>query len=301
MFVPFHLTVLASCCQLRRMADDTALSAPQTLEELRDQVAQRLDALPKRLRQCGSVLLREPSRVAVMTVAQFAEAAEAPPSAVIRFAKEFGFSGYSELQQIVRARVVGTWPDYEERLNLLRGSGGTTPDALLAEFVGAGHDSLERLTAIRPESLERAVDLLGAAQMIHLIGFRRSYPAVAYLAYAFEKMNLSVVLHDGGGGFVLESGFRDGDIVLAVSFAPYAPETTALVQRVKARGVKLVGITDEFDAPLGALCDEVLLVSEVDVGAFRSLTATFALAATLAVATGMARDAKKGLKKIQME
>ena len=55
------------------------------------------------------------------------------------------------------------------------------------------------------------------------------------------------------------------------------------------RGLPVVGLTDRLTSPLARLCDAVLTVPEVDFGAFRSLSATIALALTLAVAVGSAR------------
>jgi len=51
----------------------------------------------------------------------------------------------------------------------------------------------------------------------------------------------------------------------------------------------VVALTDRPDNPLAPLSDAVLAVPEVDFGAFRSLSATIALALTLAVAVGSMR------------
>ena len=52
----------------------------------------------------------------------------------------------------------------------------------------------------------------------------------------------------------------------------------------------LVALTDRLTSPLARSADAVLTVPEVDFGAFRSLSATLALALTLAVAVGARRD-----------
>jgi DNA-binding MurR/RpiR family transcriptional regulator len=55
------------------------------------------------------------------------------------------------------------------------------------------------------------------------------------------------------------------------------------------QGVEIVAITDALNNPLHRLGATVLTVSEVDVGAFRALSATLSLAITLAVAVGTNR------------
>ena len=79
-------------------------------------------------------------------------------------------------------------------------------------------------------------------------------------------------------------------MVLAITFAPYSEETIALAQDARARGLKVVALTDRVTSPLARSGDAILTVPEVDFGAFRSLSATLALAIALAVAVGSARD-----------
>ena len=63
------------------------------------------------------------------------------------------------------------------------------------------------------------------------------------------------------------------------------------VETARAGDHAVVAITDSLSSPLQRHGVLPLLVSEVDVGAFRALSATFALAITLAVALGARRGA----------
>ena len=83
---------------------------------------------------------------------------------------------------------------------------------------------------------------------------------------------------------------RPREAVLAITFAPYSAETLAFVETARADGHPVIAITDSLSSPLQRLKVIPLLVSEVDVGAFRALSATFALAITLAVALGARRE-----------
>ena len=191
------------------------------------------------------------------------------------------------MQRLFRDEYTRKWPDYSTRLQNLREAGESRPEVLLAEFVEAGRASLETLmTTIDPVTLDRAVDTLAAASLIHLVGYRRSYPIASYLAYAFEKMAVPCVLHSGVGQLATGHAVRPGDAVLAISFAPYSAETVAFVAAARAGGHPVVAITDSLSSQLQRHEVTPLLVSEVDVGAFRALSATFALAIALAVAVG---------------
>jgi DNA-binding MurR/RpiR family transcriptional regulator len=256
--------------------------APASVDEVRERILRAYDGLPKRLRQCADYVLDHPENLAAGAAAQ--------PSAFIRFCKVTGFTGFSEMQKLYREAHAGRWPDYATRLERLRERGGEA-GALLADFVGAGHKSLNRLVeTIDHDVLDRAVDMLCRAGTIHIIGLRRSFPTASYLSYVFEKMAIASMLHDGVGGLGARSAIRPGDALIAISFMPYTPETIALAFDAAERGVPVLSITDGAGSPLEEVPGEILTVREVDVGSFRALSATLTLATTIAVAVGAARS-----------
>ncbi len=266
--------------------------APATVEEFYERLRARGDALPRRLRQCADYFAGNPERVALSTVAEIAAAAGVQPSAVMRFCQEFGLSGFSQLQKLFREEYAQKWPDYPTRLNRLRSQGTDSPGALLGEFVEAGRAALESLmVSIQPASLDRAVATLAGARMLHLVGFRRAFPVAMYLAYALEKMSIPAILHDGVGRLDGRHAIRQGDVLLAITFAPFSPETVDYAEYAAEQGIPVVAMTDTETSPLRKLSAEVLLVREVDVGDFRALTASLSLATALAVAVGAARQA----------
>lgn len=271
------------------MAADAA-SPPATLTAFYDRLHGLADTLPKRLRQCADFVLANPDKVAVSTVAELAAGAQVPPSAFMRFCQEMGFSGYSHMQKLFRDDYSQRWPDYATRLAKLRNSDGGTPGALLAEFAEAGRMSIESLTrSIDPEALRRAVTALAGARTIHIVGLRRVFPAAAYLAYAFEKMSIPAILHSGVGNLNLEHMLAEGDALVAITFAPYTADTIALAEKAAQRGLDIVAITDLPTSPLARLEAVKLYVPEIDVGAFRALSATLTLAMALSVAVGVRR------------
>lgn len=267
-------------------------TAPTSVEEFRARLTSILDDLPKRLRQCAEHVAANIDRIAVSTVAELAAGADVPPSALMRFCQIMGFSGFSEMQKLFRDAYSPGWPDYSTRLRNLKQGGAGSPAALLAEFVEAGRMSLEALAKTLDEAaLDRAVQVLSRAQTVHVVGLRRAYPVASYLAYVFEKMQVPAMLHDGVGKLDHRFALRPGDALLAITFAPYSEETISLAQDARNRGLPVVALTDLMTSPLARTSDAVLTVPEVDFGAFRSLSATIAMALALAVAVGSAREA----------
>ena len=255
------------------------------------------DALPKRLKQVARFALEQPDDVAFGTVAGIAEQVGVQPSTIVRFAQALGFPGFSPLQELFRAHVKTAWPDYRDRVAALVDTGGqpvSGPMSLFDGFAQSSTRSVERLRAdLSAETLERAVAVLAAAGTIYLVGVRRAFPVVAYLAYAFGKLGVRAAMVDHvaqlGPEQIAAAG--PGDAVIAVSFAPYANATVELARTAVAAGVPVVAITDTAFSPLAAGATVRLEVVEADFAAFRSLAATFALAMTLAVAVAERRAA----------
>lgn len=265
-------------------------NAPQTTDQFFQRLRELGNGLPKRLRQCAEYIAANPDRIAVSTIAELSAGADVQPSAFMRFCQELGFSGFSQMQKLFRDDYPQKWSDYGTRLAKLREQHADNPAALLAEFVEAGRMSLENLMqTIKPEELEHAVKLLSNAKTIHIAGFRRAFPVASYLSYAFEKMNVPSILHSGIGNLSSEHMFAKGDALIAITFAPYSQETVDLAQKADEAGIDIVAMTDRMTSPLAEFHAKPLQVLEIDVGDFRTLSATTTLATTLAVAVGAQR------------
>ena len=274
--------------------DDPALfarEAPQAVEAFRERLVDLNGQLPRRLQQCADHVALNLDSIALSTLAQVAQAAGAPPSAMMRFCQIMGFSGYAEMQRLFREALSRAVPDYATRLANLKAGGAGQPATLVAEFVEAGRQSMEALARDLDENaLNQAVDWLSRARTIHLAGFRRSFPVASYLAYVFDKLGVPAVLHDGVAGLGHRSALQPGDALLAITFAPYSEETLALAAQARDRGLAVVALTDPPAGEISGLADVRLSVTEIDFGAFRSLSAVIAVALSLAVAVAAWRD-----------
>lgn len=274
------------------IVDDEA--APESISELLARLDRQTANMPKRLRQCAEYLRVNINLVAVTTVADMASAAGVAPSAFMRFCQALGFSGYSEMQALLRSEYTQSRPDYAERLSDLRARGEHGSARLLADFVEAGHKSLIALSNMENmDQLARVVDRLAQARTLHLVGMRRAYPVVCYMGYMLQKMGIPCVVHTGAAGLELSAAIHPEDLVFAVTFSPFASETRSLVETAHRAGTPVLLLTDSADCPLGEIAEAQLIAREVDVGAFRVPTASMTLVTSIAVALGgMQADAK---------
>ncbi|GKW48246.1 MULTISPECIES: MurR/RpiR family transcriptional regulator [unclassified Halomonas] len=268
---------------------------PQDFTTLEARITADYPALSRRLQQTARFLLDHPQEVAFATVAKLADQAGVTPSTLIRFANSFGFKGFSEMQQLFRARLVDELPNYTERIRAVRTATGETPDSteLLWEFAEANREVLDQLPGrIDPRHLEQALDIFEKAEIVHVMGARRSFVVASYMAYALQHVDKRTQLVSGLGGMHLEQlkSMGDRDALMVVSFSPYAQESREAAEEAKARGLPLVVITDSSLSPLARLADVSLVVHEAEVKSFRGLTASLCLTQTLAIALGVRQD-----------
>lgn len=273
--------------------DDTV---PRDFPALRALIAARAPTLPRRLTQVASFALDNPDDIAFGTAASVAQRSGVQPSTLVRFSQALGYQGFSDLQEVFRARLRDRVPSYEERLKQLREHGGSSKSGLLLQgFADAAERSVADLRLkLAPEALDTAVEILAKAETIYLVGLRRSFPITSYMAYAMGKLGIRNLLVDGIAGLGAEQiGFiSPRDAVLAISFTPYASETVSLVHAAKARHAKVVSITDSIFSPIAPTADTWLEIVEADFEGFRSMAATMALAMTLTVAVASRRGEK---------
>lgn len=268
---------------------------PQDFSSLEERITSDYPSLSRRLQQTARFLLDNPQEVAFATVAQLAQQAGVTPSTLIRFSNSFGFSGFSEMQQLFRARLFDELPNYNERIRAVRTATGETPDStqLLWEFADANQEALNQLpNRINSQHLERALDIFEKARAIHVMGARRSFVVASYMSYALHHIEKQTFLVNGLGGMYSEQvqAIDREDALLVVSFAPYAQESRKVAEEAHRRGIPLVVITDSNLSPLVTLADVALLVHEAEVKSFRGLTASLCLTQTLAIALGMRQD-----------
>ena len=268
---------------------------PKDFEDLKALVIARRADFPRRIAQVAEYSMAHPDEVAFGTAASVAKLAEVQPSTLVRYAQMLGYSGFSELQEVFRARLLNRWPDYQDRLQALidRGAEGTSILELFGGFAESSVNSILNMrAALDAGNLQHAVDILKTTETVYLLGLRRAFPVASYLFYAFGKLGIKSRLVDYAAALGPEqiSFATEKDALIAISFTPYTPETVVLSARMHHRGVPVISITDSAFSPLAATSQVWLEVAESDFGSFRSLAATFCLSMTLAVATAEQRQ-----------
>jgi DNA-binding MurR/RpiR family transcriptional regulator len=283
-------------------ADSAAIVRPATLDELRTAMATASEQFSPRVRDAARHALDHPNDIALNPVAAVAKTSGIAASAFIRLAQALGFSGYGELQKLFREPLQrGAKSSLRERIRHFGGEqpirDATDPVDVLRAFSQANVLSLDHLrdeAATLP--LAAAIRLIRNARMVYVLGLRRSYAVAAYLAYALPRVGRPAVQLTGLGGALAEQARAIGprDLLIAISFPPYAADTLAVCEQVHAAGGRRLALTDTVLSPFARDAALVLQVNDAELQGFRSLTSALCLAQSLAMGIAFAGRRRRG-------
>ncbi|QBK05544.1 MurR/RpiR family transcriptional regulator [Hylemonella gracilis] len=262
-----------------------------TFEEFADAVSEAYARLTKQQQQIAQFVLESPDDLALGTVATVAEAVGVQPSALIRFANTLGFAGFTEMQQLFRARLLDRVGTYRDRIDVIRRSNGSgMPEAgVLHQFVVNGMADLGALEDnVRSKDLAEATRLISRATRVQVLAQRRAFPVACYLAYALSQLDIKAQLVDGVGGMLVDAlrQMEPGELLLVASFKNYSQDVVQAAEQARARGITVIAITDFALSPLKPHATVCFELGQGPDAAFRSLVAPLCLAQALVIGTG---------------
>lgn len=256
------------------------------------------DTLSKQLKVIAKYVEQHRDHIGIEGIQQLAASCQVQPSAVVRFAKHFGFSGFSEMQVVFReglTRQLAPSRNYRARIRDIidSGAGSLSSVEIAREFLAGSQAAMHELEANLDEAaFKKAVDMLRKTDCIWIAASRRSFPIAVYLDYALQHTDKRVCLMSALGNMHLGQmrSVRTGDVMLAISFAPYAEETLAAVALAQERGARVIAITDSRMSPLAKDAEAVLIVQDNSTFGFRALTSTMGLAQSLFISLAYALE-----------
>ncbi|QUL99196.1 MAG: MurR/RpiR family transcriptional regulator [Candidatus Fermentithermobacillus carboniphilus] len=217
--------------------------------------------------------------VAFMSAAKVGEIVGVSETVVIRLAEALGYEGFSEMQSELQEKVrrkldaimvrrLDSTPDPSDESAVIEQSRQRDRDAV---------DCVFRLNS--QDSLVSAASMILAAAQIYIVGLRASSAPAQFLAHNLSQMlgNAHCLSLADDSLFDQMRHVKPQDLVIAITFSRYSVFTFQAVRMAKARGVKVLAITDDVLAPVARLADKVLLAKTSGPSFGLSHTGTLAL------------------------
>lgn len=274
-------------------------------QSLADRIAAAFSGLPPQLQTAARFVLENPDDVALLSMREQARRAGVPPVTMTRLARELGFANYAAFRDLqaaaLRRSQMPAGAGFSARAGQLQRRQQKGGDAALAaqigwamaEHIANSHDE----TGIA--NLIAAAGLLEKARRVYFLGLRSCYAVAFQAQYVHGLFRDNGVLLDGAGDTGIDPlrHAGAGDVLLAVSVAPYASATIERLRYARERDCSVVAITDSRVSPIAALAQRSLLVSTETPSFFHAVTPAFAAAETL-IALVAARAGDKALNAI---
>lgn len=213
-------------------------------------------------------VLRHAGMAATLSARQIAAQEGVNPYALEDFAAGLGFPDFTALQQA------------------LRESCGQADPGLVTYFEAVAENLRRTQKWMQGGAAQDAAAMLHGARRIYLLGMRSSF-ALAYAAFTrLSRIRGGVRLVGAAAMEYAEelAEVQAGDVVLAYLFPMYSKITANLIVLARARGAKVILVTDEQHAPLDGYADLLLPCYVGGVGEKLSLTAPLCLSEYLAAA-----------------
>ncbi len=224
-----------------------------------------------------------------MTAAKLGSIVGVSESTVVRFATELGFKGYPQFQkaldEMVKKRLSSV-----QRISLTYERLSETEDLVRAVIRNDVQNMKRTAEMIDRAAFNHAVDLIGNARKIYVIG-GRSCAALAsflsfYLNYIFEDVHL---IRSDSVTESIEEVYRisEQDVIIAISFPRYSMKTIQTMTFARKRKANIIAITDGDQSPLVEYADCSLYARSDMVSFVDSLVAPLSLVNALLAALSM--------------
>jgi DNA-binding MurR/RpiR family transcriptional regulator len=258
------------------------IDTTETFDSLRERIRNRHAGLSPHLQRIARLALDQPNQLALTTIAALAEVLDVQPSTLIRFAKEFGYDGFSSLQKVFRLRLIEGSPVYREQIYVAKSATSDADNSRdsLDDCVDTLIASLERLKRdINPADIDRAAQLCLSARHIYVAGLRRSHPIAAYFSYGLMRLERRCSLLDFSSGMAGQqvANMSHEDLLIAIAFPPYSSPVVDVVRDAGVRDLKVLAVTDTPGSPLAIGAVSAFYVDAEGSSPFRPISGAIGL------------------------
>jgi DNA-binding MurR/RpiR family transcriptional regulator len=250
-----------------------ANAAPTTLQLLHEAIGEQFPILTAQEQLVGKFIVDNPTKVALLSMRKLAISSNVSSYTVIRFFKKFGFLKFDDLKALsASALTVDPVSTLQLTQKKIKSMPNIEPGGMLATQLGLILSAINNPDAAE---LDRLAGILTRAKVNYVLGFRASQALAQHFHYCGQHAHKNMLFISGAESYAIDqiAGIGSGDVLVALSFKPYAQLTVRLCQFAKSRGARVVAFTDSKLSPLYRLADESVFVPADGPSYFNSMVA----------------------------
>lgn len=243
------------------------------MEELIDRLSQSYASLSPQLQRAAQIVLDNPNDVAVNSMRALATRAKVSPPTMLRLAQRLGFDNYEAFRDVFKQSVATQ--GYGDRADdLRRETDREGIPGLVDATVAAGIAGMDRFhDPVFVRDLERVADYIIAADRRFVLASGASFGQGVSFQYVCRMALPDISLVNGFGIRAIDeiASVRKGDVVVAISTAPYSSRTVEAAIYAKRRNAKIVAVTDRRTSPVAQLAEASIIIKTTGPHYFPSM------------------------------
>ncbi len=243
-----------------------------------------------------------PEEVLIASAATMAAKAKTSDATIVRTVRALGYSGLDALRRTLAEEMRQNLSP-ADRLSRTLDAVGDSPAAAFRATIDTHLQSLQSLsTNIMPGQFESVVGALAAARRVVAFGIGPSSAMVDYLTIQLGRFGIEALSLTNTGLLFADDlrKLREGDVVMILAYGRLYAELVALLDSVKALGLRTFLITDSLASAVKKRVEMVLSVprGRSDMLSMHTATLGFIEALLVGIAAKRPQETLSSLKKL---
>lgn len=223
-------------------------------QEVLHVITERYDMMFSAEKKVADFVLKNPQETVNSNVSELAKLSDVSDATVVRMCRHIGYAGYYQFR-ITLSRDLGKQQQIKD---ILAGSEGMV-DRTFGEYA-------ENVVAvgkrIDEDVLWKCVELLKAANTVHIIAVGNSCTLSQYMGFRMERMGIRSTYDNIPEYYINHINLSNSDdLVIAISKSGSSKSVIRGIELAKEKGLKVIAITASAQSPVSSLADYVLISS----------------------------------------
>ncbi|MCG8538730.1 MAG: MurR/RpiR family transcriptional regulator [Clostridia bacterium] len=255
-------------------------------KDLLIRIREKFTKLSKGQKLIAGYVMNNYDKVAFMTASKLGDKVGVSESTVVRFANALDYKGYPDLQKELQ-ELIKTKLTTVQRLEL---SNSYSEEGFFKKVMQADVDNiLKTIDELNTKSFNEVVKSILEAKKVYVFGLRSSTVIVQYFSYYLNFILDNVRIVPSSINDIFDQFINIGkeDVLIGITFPRYSKKTLEVMEFVKNKGAKIIGITDSQFSPVSEIADITLTAKSNMTSFVDSLVAPISLINALIIALGM--------------
>ncbi|NLB22171.1 MAG: MurR/RpiR family transcriptional regulator [Clostridium sp.] len=252
-------------------------------------IQSKFTRLSKGQKLIADFILKHYDKAAFMTAAKLGQNVGVSESTVVRFAIELGYDGYPELQKSLQ-ELVKTKLTAVQRLEMTNDL--VDEENALKSVLKADMENIRTtMEKVNQKTFDSFVDNIVDAKKVYIIGLRSSSALSEFLGFYLNLILNKVVVLQHGMSDIYEQMLNLGpdDVIIGIGFPRYSIKTVEILKFARARGARVLCVTDSLLSPLAAISDLTLIAQSNMASFVDSLVAPMSIINAIIISVGLKR------------